>query len=69
MIILTTVTIIVTISCNHWLCARHYAKNKLCIVSLNPINILLRKYYYYSHFPEFGFREIKEFAQGHKASE
>lgn len=51
----------------HLFCARYYVKTSICIISLNLINILLRKYYYYFYFAELGFREAKEFAQGHLA--
>lgn len=54
------------ISLWHLLCARYYVKTSICIISFNQINILLRKYYYYCYFTELGFREVKEFAQGHK---
>lgn len=54
----------------HLLRARYYVKTSICIISFNQINILLRKYYYYCYFTELGwFREVKEFAQGHAASE
>lgn len=39
------------------------------MISLSLINILIRKYYYYLYLAEFGFGEVKEFAQGHAASQ